>query len=94
MRNINLALTLALLFPCPGKLVMAQQHEPVTVTRLYTGADGLSHCEQVNVKLSPVPGAHASVEQSEPVSTKNSYVVRIAPGFLEDWHNADVRRYT
>jgi quercetin dioxygenase-like cupin family protein len=73
--------------------VIAQQHEPATVTRRYTGADGLSHFEQVNVKLSPVPGAHASVERSEPVSRKNSYVVHIAPGFLEDWHNPDVPRY-
>jgi quercetin dioxygenase-like cupin family protein len=24
---------------------------------------------------------------------EKSYVVRIAPGFFEDWHNADVRRY-
>jgi quercetin dioxygenase-like cupin family protein len=32
------------------------------------------------------------VKESEPLSTKKSYIVRIAPGFFEDWHNADVRR--
>jgi hypothetical protein len=72
---------------------LAQEHAPVKVTRLYTGEDGLSHFEQVSVKFSAVPDAPNTVEESEPVSMKKSYVVRIAPGFFEGWHNADVRRY-
>lgn len=93
MRCLNARLTLTLLCLCAAKLVVAQQQEPVAITRLYTGVDGLSHFEQVNVKLSPVAGAPTSVEESEHLSMKNAYVVRIAPGFFEDWHNADVRRY-
>ena len=27
------------------------------------------------------------------MKTAKAYVVRLAPGFFEDWHNADVRRY-
>jgi len=73
--------------------VAAQQRTPLTATRLYTGADGLSHVEQVNVKFSAAAGAPATVEESEPVKTTKSYIVRLAPGFFEDWHNADVRRY-
>jgi hypothetical protein len=74
-------------------LITAQAHSPVTATRLFTGADGLTHFEQVTVKLSPVTGAPAAVEQSEPVKASNAYVVRLAPGFFQDWHNADKRRY-
>jgi hypothetical protein len=74
-------------------VVAAQQRTPLTATRMYTGADGLSHVEQVNVKFSPVAGAPATVEESEPMKATKSYIVRLAPGFFEDWHNADVRRY-
>lgn len=73
--------------------VAAQQHTPVTATRLYTGADGLTHVDQLNIKFSPVAGAPATVEESEPVKATSSYVVRAAPGFFETWHNADKRRY-
>lgn len=75
------------------RIVVAQNHSPVTITRLYTGDDGLSHVEQVEVKFSPVAGAPPAVGQSDPVKTASSYVVRLAPGFFESWHNADKRRY-
>jgi hypothetical protein len=74
-------------------IVMAQQHAAVTATRLYTAADGLTHVEQVDVKFSPVAGAPAGVEESAAVKVTSSYVVRLAPGFFEGWHNADKRRY-
>jgi hypothetical protein len=74
-------------------VVAAQQREPVMATRLFTGADGLSHVEQITIKLSPIAGRPATIEQSEPVKVTSSYVVRLAPGFFESWHNADNRRY-
>jgi len=74
-------------------VVAAQERAAVKATRLYTGADGLSHVEQVEVKFYPVTGAPPTVEESEHMLTTKSYVVRLAPGFFEDWHNADVRRY-
>jgi hypothetical protein len=75
------------------RIVGAQDHTPVTITRLHTRDDGLSHVEQIEVKFSPVAGAPPSVGQSDPVKTASSYVVRLAPGFFESWHNADKRRY-
>ncbi len=72
---------------------MAQQNPPLTIVRLYTGPDGLSHFERIHVKFAPVPGAPNTVEESEPWTTTKSYMVRCAPGFFSDWHNADVRRY-
>jgi len=92
MRSMRLLVTLALLLGT-GKMVVAQKPEPASVTRLYTGADGLSHFEPMHVEFVPVPGAPNTVTQSEAIPTKKSYLVRIAPGFFEDWHNADVRRY-
>jgi hypothetical protein len=74
-------------------IVVAQEHTAVTVTRLYTGADNLSHVEQVNVKFSPVAGAPETVGQSESVKVAKSYVVLLPAGFYEGWHNADTRRY-
>jgi hypothetical protein len=77
-----------------GQLVHAQEpHKAVTVTRLYTGADGQTHAEQVDLKFSPVSGAPVTVEESDRVKAANSYAVRVPPGFFESWHNADVRRY-
>lgn len=92
MRYVNLLVTLALIMGT-GRMVVAQKAEPVTVTRLYTGADGLSHFEPIALEFAPVAGRPNTVTESEAVPTKKSYFVRLAPGFFEDWHNADVRRY-
>ena len=73
-------------------IVVAENHTPVKITRLYAGDDGLSHVEQVEVKFAPVAGAPPTVGQSDPVKTTSSYLVRLAPGFFESWHNADKRR--
>jgi hypothetical protein len=76
-----------------NRVAAAQPQQPITVTRLYTGTDGLTHTEQVPLKLSPVAGAPATVQESEHIRATNAYVVRPAPGFFEGWHNADERRY-
>jgi quercetin dioxygenase-like cupin family protein len=72
---------------------MAQKHASVTLIRLYTGEDEMSHFERVNVAFSSIPGAPDTVVQSEPWAAAKTYIVRAAPGFFLDWHNADVRRY-
>jgi hypothetical protein len=91
------AIAISLILTCCAhrgqSIVVAQQHTPVAVTRMYTGADGLSHFEQVNVKFSPVAGGPPTNEQSESVKVSSSYIVRVAPGVVEGWHNADARRY-
>jgi hypothetical protein len=73
--------------------VVAQRHTPLVVTCICAGADGLSHVEKVNVKFSSVPGAPETVAQSESVKVTSSYIARLAPSFVEGWHNADARRY-
>ncbi len=56
--------------------------------RLYTGTDGLSHFEQIDVPMSERDGM-----ESPPLKMGDSFVVRAQPGYDEDWHNADARRY-
>jgi hypothetical protein len=73
--------------------VAAQQRRPLTITRMYTGTDGQSHVEQVNVKFPPEGGVPPTTEQTDPVKVTSSYIVRAAPGVVESWHNADTRRY-
>jgi hypothetical protein len=100
MKNIErvVLVSLALMFIvgtriAPGHVAEAQQHTATAVTHLYTGADGQSHVEQLTVKFSPVPGAPVPEEESEHAKTATSYLVRLAPGFFQSWHNADKRRY-
>ena len=63
-------------------VVSAQTYEPVMMKRIYTGDDGLSHVEQVELNtqsvLEKVTGAVVRVSQ---------------PGSFSDWHNAPSRRY-
>ena len=63
-------------------LVLAQNHKPFMMKRIYTGDDGLSHVEQVELNaqsmLEKVSGAVVRVSQ---------------PGSFSDWHTAPSRRY-
>ena len=63
-------------------VVSAQNHEPFMMQRLYTGVDGLSHVEQVELNaqslLEEVTGAVVRVSQ---------------PGSFSDWHVGPTRRY-
>jgi hypothetical protein len=70
-----------------------QQGPPVRVTRIFTGTDRQTHFDQVDVKLSAVPGAPATIEKSAPVRVTRSYLVRAAAGAVEGWHRSDTRRY-
>ena len=63
-------------------MVSAETHNPFMMKRIYTGDDGLSHVEQVELNtqsvLEKVTGAVVRVSQ---------------PGSFSDWHNAPSRRY-
>lgn len=75
----------------------AQQRTPVTLTRIYTGPDGQTHAETVEIKLTPVAGRFAQFaqwwEQSQSTKVTSSHFVRWAPGYMQDWHPAAARRY-
>ncbi len=72
----------------------AERHTPVTLTRIYTGQDGLTHAEDVDVKLTPVAGRLAKwLEHSETVKVTNFRFSRMSPGLINDWHPAAERGY-
>ena len=76
-----------------GFVAAAQQHTPATVTRIYTGSDGLAHAEQIDVKLTPLVVHEQTEMVSEKVKVANSYFVSLPPGSFTDWHAATARRY-
>jgi quercetin dioxygenase-like cupin family protein len=61
-------------------------------TRLYTGADGQSHIDQVPIAVRDSSGVPAR-EDSDSRKMSEAYLVRCAPGMFENWHNADQKRY-
>jgi quercetin dioxygenase-like cupin family protein len=73
------------------RVAAAEPHKPLTQMRIYTGPDGESHTEQAEVKFSLVAGT--PVEESDHIKAASTYLVRLAPGSYESWHNADKRRY-
>ena len=60
------------------------------ITRLYTGTDGQSHFEDVEI---PLGADRAGEQQSEPVKA-TGLVLRETSGTLDmDWHNAPRRQF-
>lgn len=68
----------------------AQKRTPIVVTRIYTGPDGQTHAEQVDVKLAPGGG---SGELSEMAKVTGLQFRRQAPNYFQDWHPAPRRQY-
>jgi hypothetical protein len=70
--------------------VVAQQRAGIAVTRIFTGPDGQTHAEEVNVKLAR---DDASTELSEMMKTTGVRFRRQAPNYFEDWHTAPRKQY-
>ena len=67
---------------------MAQASKPVTITRLFTGSDGLTHAEDIRMKLSGDPQNQAS----EMLKASGAEIHRYPPGHVNDWHVAPRRQ--
>ena len=59
--------------------VAAQAPKPIMMTRIYTGSDGLSHAEEIPMKMS---GGGVS----EIMKASGAQFSRRAPGPASDWH--------
>jgi hypothetical protein len=70
---------------------MAQKHTPIIVTRLFTGPDGQTHAEELQVPLKP--GAGPTEDLSEIVKVTGLQFRRTSPEYLLDWHTAPRRQY-
>ena len=75
-----------------GGSIAASQHSTATVTRIYTGSDGLAHSEQIDVKFTPVV-VHGQAEmESERLKVASAYFVSLPHGSFADWHPATDHR--
>ena len=66
-------------------VVVAQTRKPIMVTRIYTGKDGLSHAEQIELKLNG--GA------SEMIKATGVQFSSRPPAPASDWHVGPMRQY-
>jgi len=70
----------------------AQRRTPISVTRLYTGSDGLTHAEEMDVKLAPW-GKLGVQERSDTITVSGLQFERSSPARADDWHTASRRQY-
>ena len=66
---------------------VAQSSKPVMITRFFTGPDGLTHAEEIEVKFAPGGGAYNLLANS------SAQLRRTPPGRENDYHTASRRQY-
>ena len=66
---------------------VAQDGKPVVITRFFTGPDGLTHAEEIEVKFAPGGGAYNLLASS------GVQLRRTPPGREIDYHPASRRQY-
>jgi hypothetical protein len=94
MRNLFMAVAvLTIVATCTLRAFTEASPKAVTVTRIFSGPDGLTHINEIELKLSTYAQGHGDAAQSDPTKAARAYVVRLPPGYFSDWHNADHRRY-
>jgi hypothetical protein len=72
-----------------GKAVSAQGNTPVKVTRIYTGADGKTKVEELQIPLSP---RDRGSDVSGTVALTTLQVRRTNQNYFLDWHPASRRQ--
>ena len=73
----------------PLRVVLAQTHKPLMAVRLFTGPDGQTHSEEVELKFAP----GNPIEVSKLLAVSSAELHRSPGGNLEDWHRAPRRQY-
>ena len=78
-------------------VVGAQPRKPMVVTRLFTGPDGQTHAETINVKLEQPEvtsgGRSSASELSDIVKVSGLQFRRTSPTYSLDFHTAPTRQY-
>ena len=97
MKTKNAWFAGAALLIVPGLLFLAQSAKsapagqaakPVKITRLYTGPDGQTHAEEIEVKF-----GSRGTEAFKLMAGSGAEIRRAAPGRVADWHVAPRRQY-
>lgn len=65
----------------------AQKGNPVMITRFFTGPDGLTHAEEIDVKFAPGGGVYNLLSNS------GAQIRRTPPGRENGYHTASRRQY-
>jgi quercetin dioxygenase-like cupin family protein len=65
----------------------ARDSKPVMITRFFTGPDGLTHAEEIDVKFAPGGGAYNLLANS------GAQIRRTPPGRENGYHTASRRQY-
>jgi len=68
----------------------AQNRTPVKIHRFFTGPDGLTHAEEIEVKFDSGDGGN---ELYKFLSNSGAVLRRSPPGRVNDWHTASRRQY-
>ena len=91
MPRITVVIVIGLAFISSTHHVAAQKGA-TTITRLYTGADGQSHAEDVTVAWRTAT-LRAELNESEPVNVSSAQFLRWPRGFVWEGHPASKRQY-
>jgi hypothetical protein len=73
--------------PAHGAEGVAQASKPVVITRLFTGPDGLTHAEEIEVRFASGGGVFNLLANS------GAELRRTPPGRVADYHTASRRQY-
>ena len=66
-----------------------------TMVRVYTGSDGLTHMEEVDLPLEPFVDTEGAYGEGTPMEPATGITFRRSPpDYFLDWHNAPRRQYT
>ena len=71
-------------------LVVAQTRKPTFITRLYTGPDGQTHSEEMELKFT---ASSPSSEVAKMETVTGAEIHRTAAGSVADWHRGPRRQY-
>jgi quercetin dioxygenase-like cupin family protein len=74
-------------------VAMAQRRTPVTVTRLFTGPDGVTHAEEIRHETLIPDAARSGLLTSENVKVTGLQFARTSPGWVREWHTAERPQY-
>src|SRR5687768_4544262 len=78
----------AFLISAPSVLNAAQAGKAVKINRLYTGPDGQTHAEEIEVKFGP-----GGADPFKLMAGAGAEIRRAPPGRVVDWHPAPRRQY-
>jgi hypothetical protein len=75
-------------FMLPAQSAQNAAGKPTKITRLYTGPDGQTHAEEIDVKFGP-----GGTDAFKLMSGAGAEIRRARPGRVADWHTAPRRQY-